>query len=274
MAWSTFMKIGGGVVGNALAGATVDRAVEAVLGWRDEIKACETLSLLFHQAILDENGLLPQERQQVTISHISFTATRLRLSGLLKDPVYHVEVVNQKLSGDNPKRVRYFGYNTGNYEFWLERPFRLSAPPVGWRVMWPHGRQFYIDPRLNNLDSDWFVVTLGLSPPQPIDWIPIINRFVDIHRINQDHKQNVRALERIRGLLLDGDTDTSYQISMEHFPVHTENTSLWLTPLRSIVSEKALLYHVVAVNKRLPDDHPIRTLAFFYSNITRDLKCL
>lgn len=132
--WSVTLKIAGGVV----AGIVGDEGVKAIVNWRDESQACEAISILFHSCVVDERGEIREGRNggfEHQVADLSFVATPLKLDDLVAGSVYCVEVANLTLPGSDPSRVRYFGYDSNKFTFWLEKPssnHMLSAPSV-----WP-----------------------------------------------------------------------------------------------------------------------------------------
>ena len=197
-----------------------------------------------------------------------FTATPLALEGLDAPPVHHIEVVKTGLSAVDPKRVREFGYRADTFAFWRERttPVRGGEPVSGWHLVCDRpGRA--VGKGGNDVDPAWFPAVQAL---EAIDFVPVVALPVSIRKRNAVKRQVERATERLLGLLHDG--TAGYQPDPHRFPVRDAGWALWVTPLRSSVSDKTASYHLVALNSDLPADHPNRVVAFRYAVATRELR--
>lgn len=269
MAWSTILKIAGGVA----ASAGGDAAKGAIVDWRDELRACESLKILFHQAILDSEGHIQKEREQYETAGISFTLTRLKLDDLVKHPVYHVEVINLALPGDNPSRVRHFGYNSANHQLWLAKPTdpHILRAPSGWPVVCSGKMKsiWEIDKETSKAGTSWFQRPLSRGEKALLG-IPIMwgasGLIMGASRMN-----DINATQKITVLLHQHCVQGEYYISPERHQVDVDDFSFWLTPLRTAMSDQTVLYHLVVLNRRLPS-HPKRAVAFIYSLATRKLQ--
>jgi hypothetical protein len=267
--WSTVLKVAGplGTIGG-------NAAKNAVINWRDEKRACESLKLLFHQSILDAQGQVREDRSQYETSEISFTLTKLKVDDLATHPVHHVEAINRELPGDNPKRVRYFGYDSAKYRLWLEKPTDSMAlrTPTGWPVICPEemGPVRQIDKEKSQAGVNWFdrPLTTGekaLWGANPFGW-PAFGIGTTINRISD------RGLvRRITDLLHEHCVQGAYQIPPERHRLDVDDLGFWLTPLKSAESKHTVLYYLVVLNSRLPS-HPKRAVAFIYSAATRQLR--
>jgi len=107
--------------------------------------------------VFDKNGQLAPDRHRFEAAKLGFCITPLKLTGLVHEPVYLIEVVNTQLPGTEDKRVRYFCYHAGRRDFWLESPVAtlLIRAPRGWRAVCPN----HLDDQRDhsNPDLNWFI---------------------------------------------------------------------------------------------------------------------
>jgi hypothetical protein len=261
--WSAILKVAGGVV----AGIAGDEAVKAVVNWRDEAEACEAIGRLFHSTVVDDRGGIQEDwhkgcKQQV--ADLSFATTQLKLDGLVEGPVYYVEVVNLTLPGSDPSRVRYFGYDSTTFGFWLEKPTSNHAlgtpsvwPPVGTKAASTKA----IDREHRQAGVTWF--DRPLSTGEKVFWgVPVfVPAFAE--KMIFDRIQERKLVANLARLLHENCIQGQYQIPQERHRFDVDDLSFWLTPLRTIMSDRAASYYVVVLHNKL-SLHPKRVVAFHY----------
>jgi hypothetical protein len=262
----------GGFIG-PVGGAVADVGRSAILSWRDEARSCELLKKLFHQIVPDSNGNIQPDRERSEAAGISFTLTQLRLDGLVEHSVYHVEAMNLQLSGDNVARVRYFVYNSVNYELWQEKPTDLwLSPPHGWPAIcqkemasFKSGRA--IDKEVSDAGVRWLDRNYSRGEKAALS----VNPFFGMGFATAGRQNDRKVVERIERLVHRHCTVGAYSIPPERHRLDIDELSFWLTPLRSAVSDQTVLYYLVVLNRRLPL-HPKRAVAFRYSIASKKLQ--
>jgi hypothetical protein len=260
MDWGKAAKAGGKMISQAAVTWGATEANDAFVRRKEEVKSREAVQLLFHQVVLDKDGRVPVSQHEWKAAGLTFKVTPLELSGLVDEPVYYVEVINPDLDGDHPKRIRHFGYSSIDSRFWEEHPtsVTLRQAPRGWHVTCPNHRDRWPS-RLNAPDDNWFVVSVGGAPMKIRHFVPIVSYVATYQDLRADARQARRAVDRIRRMV-DGGED--------------EGLQYWLTPLRSAMSEKRVIRHLVVLNSTVPNDHPNRVVAFFDNQATGELNWL
>lgn len=263
MAWPELAKM----IGSALAGLAADKGLSIVVNWNDEIRVMREIQSLVYQAIVDDVGLIPEDRRRFEVAQLLFTVTPLTLDGLVDTPVYHIEVIKTALGGDDPKRTRRFGYYPANHMFWLElamRNFSTVRAPSGYRVLHPEALP---DPQPHHNDRNWFIPLTTTKDTFIRSAIP--GR--DIYQHAARKAQNVRARDRLWTALRSHCLTEYGQVRPDRHRVTADGIGLWLTPLNSGNPGRAVHYHLVAVNQQLSSEYPVRAVAFLYNSATQEL---
>ncbi|NUK05659.1 hypothetical protein [Streptomyces lunaelactis] len=251
-------------VGGAVASILVQQVVE---DWLNGTKATEAAQMLFHQAILDEQGRVPAERRLTEEAGLRFAVTPLHLSDEVRGPVHFIEATNTLIDGNKPERTRHFCHNGVNQEFRLTGPrSALSGgePAVCKlsRVTDPNPASVVTEP------SDWFVHRTMASPHL---YVP----FYGMYKIVSDTKQNRRAADLVTSAFRQECVSSQGRVIADDSPVTVGDLSFWVTPLRSTGgSGRVIFHHVLVVNTAAAKNHPLRVLTLLHSAITGELMWL
>ncbi|WP_037669843.1 hypothetical protein [Streptomyces griseus] len=260
MVWLGIAKFVGGTVGTVLVQRTVEN-------WLSDNKATEAARLLFHQAVLDENGRVPADRYLTEEAGLRFAVTPLELSDEVRGPAHFIEATNTLIDGNQPERTRYFWHNGENQEFRLTGPGSgLAAgeprPPRLTRVTEPTGASVITEP------SDWFVHRT-LRNPQV--YVPAYG----MYKLMKDTKQNRRAADRVTAAFREACGSPQGQVEADGAPVVAGDLTFWVTPLRSTgTSGRTVFHHVLVVNSAVAKNHPLRVLTLLHSAMTGGLTWL
>ncbi|MGK5640102.1 hypothetical protein ACSNOK_17550 [Streptomyces sp. URMC 126] len=255
-------------VGTLVAQKLVQNAVS---DWFDDIEVTKAVRLLFHQAVLDERGEVPAERCLIEEAGFRFAVTPLVVSGDVRGPVYFVEAANTRVDGNDTKRTRHFLYNSAGRNFELAAihgacgasTTEPAHPKWLTRTVPPVRAVAVTEP------ADWFV---HRTPADPRVFLPGVGLYTVFRR---DRKQNNRAGKRVRAAFDEGCLGASGVVEATASPVTVGGLSLWVTPLRTTgASERAVFHHVMAVDAKAPEDHPLRVVTLVHNGMTGVLQWL
>lgn len=259
MAWSDFFRI----VGAGAVNPAGDKVLSAALSWHNEAKAREAIDQLFRHTMLDAQGNIPADRRRQEAAGLSLVATQLNVTGLVDHPVYSVEVINLALPGDDPSRVRYFGYDSGTFRLWPEKPVRnaLIAPSI-----WPptyKAASYFDKPRELPpipLDSSWLLRSRYGAAKMLNETLTPAEAF-RMHRFPMDLRMLV---EHVTELLHQHAGQDQFQIPPELQQFTEGNLSIWITPLMSGMSELSATYYVIVRHNKIIRRYPKGIVVFHY----------
>jgi len=92
--------------------------------WFDDGRATLSINTIFAQQVFDKNGQLAPDRHRFEAAKLGFCITPLKLTGLVHEPVYLIEVVNTQLPGPRTSAC-------------ATSAITLAAVIFGWRVQSP-----------------------------------------------------------------------------------------------------------------------------------------
>jgi hypothetical protein len=247
-----------------VAASAAGSASEAIANWKNESAACKAIRKLFLHTVVDERGGIQKDFHRSQVADISFVATKLMLDGLVERRVHSVEVSNLTLPLHDPGRVRYFGYDSTTYKFWLENPTQnhvFSSPGV-----WPpldakRALTTEIIREINQKRITWFERPID-SVEKACVSVPFVTPFYagDVALGRRKEKKLTADLTR---LLHENCTRGQYRIPAECHQASIGDFSFWLTPLHSIISDRLVSYYFVVRHNKL-SVHPKRAVAFHY----------